>query len=216
MPLLMGFGCSVPAIMGTRTLNNENEKRLTIMLMPFFSCAAKLPIWSIFAMAFFPTHADLTIFAIYFLGIFVAIITAIILKKTLFKGPISPFIMELPAYHLPRLKNTGLQLWDKLKGFIFRAATIIAGATVVIWFLANFSFNFQMVEANSAESILGVIGNFVKPIFVPLGFASGPDGWKAVVAILTGLLAKEMVVSTMGVLYAPGLEGDPIEDSGCQ
>lgn len=214
LPMLMGFGCTIPAAMGTRTLENVNERRMTMMLLPFFSCGAKLPIWGIFAAALFPGSADFVVFGIYFLGIIVAVITALILKHTLFKGPVAPFIMELPAYHLPRLKNTLAQLWDKLKGYIIRAGTIIAAATVVIWFLANFSFTLQMVEPNSTESIIGVIGGFIQPIFVPLGFASGDMGWKAVIAIITGLIAKEVVVSTLGVLYNPGVEGDAFEDEG--
>ncbi len=214
MPLLMGFGCSVPAMMATRTLESEKERRLTIMLMPFFSCGAKLPVWAMFSAAIFPDNADFVVFAIYMLGIATAIIAAIILKKFFFKGEVTPFILELPAYHLPRIKNLILHLWDKLKGFLIRASTIIAGATVVIWVLANFSFGFEMVEANSADSMIGVMGDFLKPIFIPLGFASGEDGWKAVVAALTGLLAKEMVVSTMGILYNPGIDGDALEDDG--
>jgi len=212
MPLLMGFGCSVPAMMGTRTLQNDKERKLTIMLMPFFSCGAKLPIWAMFTAAIFPGNADITVFCIYFIGIIVAIIVALILDRTLLKGPVSPFILELPAYHIPRIRSLLLHLWEKLKDFVFRATTIIAGATVIIWFLSNFSFTFQMVDPNSADSILGVLGNFLRPVFVPLGFASGSDGWRNVVAIITGLIAKEMVVSTMGVLYNPGMEGDALED----
>jgi len=212
MPLLMGFGCSVPAIMGTRTLQNDKERKLTIMLLPFFSCGAKLPIWAMFCAAIFPNNADFAVFCIYFIGIITAIIVAIILDKTLLKGPVAPFILELPAYHVPHVKSLLLHLWEKLKEFVFRATTLIAGATVIIWFLSNFSFTMHMVDPNSAESILGVIGNFLRPVFLPLGFASGADGWRNVVAIVTGLIAKEMVVSTMGVLYNPGVEGDALED----
>lgn len=214
MPLLMCFGCMVPGAMATRTLENERERRLTLMLAPFFSCGAKLPIWAMFASALFENNADTMVFGIYLLGIVTAIVAAFLVKKFWLKGESAPFILELPAYHLPRLKNLLLHLWDKMKGFLIRATTIIAGSTVVIWFLANFSFTLQLVEANSAQSILGVLGNIVRPLFIPLGFASGPDGWKAVVAILTGLIAKEMVVSTMGVLYNPGVEGDALEDEG--
>lgn len=215
MPMLMGFGCSVPAIIGTRTLENEKTRRLTIMLIPWMSCGAKLPIHLLIAAAFFPNNTDLVVFGMYLLGVVVAILMGIILKNTLFKGDVDPFIMELPTYHFPRLKSLLLHLWEKLKGFVIRAGTIILGSTIVIWFLANFGFDngFGMVEANSAESILGVIGNGLRFIFVPLGFASGDDGWKAVVAILTGLIAKELVVSTMGQLYIPGLEEDAAEDS---
>ena len=210
MPLLMGFGCSVPAMMGTRTLQSDKERKLTIMLLPFFSCGAKLPIWAMFTAAIFPNNADFVVFCIYFIGIITAVIVAVILDRTLLKGPVAPFILELPAYHVPRIQSLLQHLWEKLKDFVFRATTLIAGATVIIWFLANFSFTLQMVDANSAESILGVIGNFLRPIFIPLGFASGDDGWRNVVAIVTGLIAKEMVVSTMGVLYGAG--GDALED----
>ncbi len=212
MPLLMGFGCSVPAMMGTRTLVSEQERRLTVMLMPFFSCGAKLPIWAMFSAAIFPHNSDMVVFFIYVIGIVTAAIAAIILQKTLLKGEAAPFIMELPPYHTPQLKNLMLHLWEKLKGFVIRATTIIAGSTVVIWLLSNFDFAFEMVEQNSAESILAVLGAMITPLFTPLGFANGEFAWKAVVAILTGLLAKEMVVSTMGVLYNPDVEGDALED----
>lgn len=205
LPLLTGFGCSVPAIMGARTLEGERERKLTMMLIPYMSCGAKAPIWALFAAAVFKDHGDIMTFGIYMLGIFVAVLSAIILKKFVFKGEASPFVMEMPAYHLPRIKNLVLRLWDKLKGYIVRAGTVILASTIVIWFLANFNFSLHMVDANSSESILGTLANVVKVVFLPLGFASGNDGWKAVVAILTGLIAKEAVVSTMGVLYT-GLE----------
>ena len=214
MPLLMCFGCSVPAMMATRTLEDPKERRLTVMLAPFLSCGAKLPIWAMFSASVFPGSADFVVFGIYLLGIITAIIAAIILKKTVFKGEIAPFIMELPAYHLPQFKNVMLHLLDKLKGFVLRATTIIAGAVVVIWFLSNFNFSLEMVQANSADSILGMAGNFIRPLFIPLGFASGDLGWKAVVATISGLIAKEMVVSTMGVLYNPDVQGDALEDQG--
>ena len=212
MPLLMCFGCLVPAIMGSRTLENDRERKLMIMLAPFFSCGAKLPIWGMFAMALFPENADLLVFAIYMIGIITAVIAAIILKYTILRGEASPFIMELPPYHMPLIKNVVLNLWEKLKGYIYRAATIIAGATVVIWFLSNFSLSLDLVESASRESILGFFGTHLQFLFEPLGWASGDIGWKAVVAALTGLIAKEMVVSTMGVLYDPGVEGDALED----
>ncbi|MGI6161602.1 MAG: ferrous iron transport protein B [Christensenellales bacterium] len=212
LPMLMGFGCSVPAMANVRTLADDKERKLTLMLMPFFSCGAKLPVWAMIAGAIFPGSTDLVVFGIYVLGILVAVIASMILKKTLLKGAVPPFIMELPTYRLPQIRNLFIHLWDKLKHFVVRATTIIAGSTVVIWFLSNFSFTLEMVDANSAQSILGVIGNFIRPIFVPLGWASGDMGWRAVVATLTGLIAKEMVVSTMGVLYNPGVEGDALED----
>jgi ferrous iron transport protein B len=212
LPLLMGFGCSVPAMMGARTLDDEKERRLTVMLMPFFSCGAKLPIWAIFAAAIFPRNAGGAVFVIYAIGIATAVITAVLLRATLLKGSASVFIMELPAYHTPRLLNLLMHLWEKMKGFVIRATTMIAGATVVIWFLSNFDFSLQMVEPNSRDSIVGILGRFAVPIFKPLGFVQTPDAWKAVVAIVTGLIAKEMVVSTLGVLYNPGIDGDALED----
>lgn len=214
VPMLMGFGCSVPAIMGVRTLENDRDRKLTMMLIPWMSCGAKYPIYAIFAAALFEKNADLMTFAIYLIGIVTAIVAGIILKNTVFKGEAAPFIMEMPAYHRPRLKSMVIHLWDKAKAYIVRAGTVILASTIVIWFLANFSFTLAQVEANSAESILGVLGNAIKFVFIPLGFASGADGWKAVVAIITGLIAKEAVVSTMGVLYNPGIEGDALEDEG--
>lgn len=209
IPMLMGFGCSVPAMMGTRTLDNIKEKRLTLILIPFFSCGAKMAIWSIIVAAIFPHNADLIVFLIYTIGIAVAIFAAILLKKTVFKGIESNFVLELPVYRMPQIKDTMRNLWDKLKGFITRVTTIIAAASIIIWFLQNFNIRLQMISPEeSAASILGVIGNSIKWIFVPLGFAQGPDGWKLVVAIITGLIAKEAVVSTMGVLYIPGMKTD--------
>lgn len=202
LPLLMGFGCSVPAIMATRTLETEKDRHLTIMMMTGFSCGAKLPIYLMIAAAFFPENTDLMVFLVYAGGILSAVLSALLLNRFVFRREYAPFIMELPAYRLPRIKNTLINLWDKLKGFLQRASTVIAASVVIIWFLSNFSFSLQMVEANSAGSMLGVIGRFMQPVFTPLGFASGNDGWKSVVSIFTGLVAKEAVVSTMGVLYA--------------
>lgn len=215
VPMIMGFGCSVPAVSATRTLENEKDRRLTIMLIPFMSCGAKIPIYGLIVPVFFSEHADLVTTLFYVLGVVVAIICGVILKKTVFKGDVSPFIMELPTYRMPSLKSLGVHLWDKFKGFATKVGTIITVSTIVIWFLANFGFDggFGMVEANSASSILGYLGNGLKFIFLPLGFASGADGWKAVVAVLTGLIAKEAVVSTMGQLYTTA-EGDALEDEG--
>lgn len=215
VPMIMGFGCSVPAISATRTLENDRDRRVTIMLIPFMSCGAKLPIYALIAPAVFPNRSDVAVFGMYFLGIIVAIIAGVVLKNTTFKGDVSPFIMELPAYRLPTLKSIGVHLWEKFKGFATKVGTIITVSTIVIWFLANFGFDsgFGMVEPNSAQSILGYVGNALKFIFMPLGFVSGPDGWKMAVAVITGLIAKEAVVSTMGQLYIPGSE-DVIEDEG--
>lgn len=213
MPLLMCFGCAVPGIMATRTLENEQERRRTIMLTPFFSCGAKLPIWAafagVFAHAYSGLNAELVVYAMYLLGIIVAIIAAIILKHSLVKGETPPFIMELPAYHLPQFKNLMIHLWEKLKHYLVRAATIIAGAIVVIWFLTTFNFSFQMVE-DSGDSIIGIIAKFFTWLFVPLGFGMGENGWKFVVAAFTGLIAKEMVVATMGTFA--GMDGDEALD----
>ncbi|MDR2202549.1 MAG: ferrous iron transport protein B [Clostridiales bacterium] len=200
MPLLMCFGCAVPGAMATRTLGNERERKLAVLLAPFFSCGAKLPVWAAVCSAVFPAHSDIAVFGVYVLGIAVAILAAFILGKTALKGEMPPFIMELPDYRPPHIRNTLLHLWQKMKHFLFRAATIIAGATVIIWFLSNFSFGFKLVEETSKESILGVLGGAFAPIFAPLGFGTGENGWKFVVAVFTGLIAKEMVVATMGVL----------------
>lgn len=207
LPLLTGFGCSVPAIMGARTLETDQERKLTMILVPYMSCGAKAPIWALFAASVFKGHGDFLTFGIYLLGILVAVISAILMKKFVFKGDASAFVMELPTYHLPRARNLLLHLWEKLKGYVIRAGTIILAATIVLWFLANFNFSLQMVDANSNESIIGVLASSLTFLFTPLGFVSGSDGWKAVVAILTGLIAKEAVVSTLGQLYT-GMESD--------
>lgn len=207
LPLLTGFGCSVPAIMGARTLETDQERKLTMILVPYMSCGAKAPIWALFAASVFKGHGDFLTFGIYLLGILVAVISAILMKKFVFKGDASAFVMELPAYHLPRARNLLLHLWDKLKGYVIRAGTIILAATIVLWFLANFNFSLQMVEANSNESIIGILASSLTFLFAPLGFVGGSNGWKAVVAILTGLIAKEAVVSTLGQLYT-GMESE--------
>jgi ferrous iron transport protein B len=201
IPMLMGFGCSVPAMMGTRTLENLKEKRMTIMLIPFFSCGAKMLIWATVVPAVFEKNADFVIFCIYITGVIVAIVGALLLKTTVFKGIKSNFVLELPIYRYPRLKSISFQLWEKLKGFLFTVTTAIAVSTLVIWFLQNFDTHLNMVAENSDACLLKIFGDAVKWIFVPLGFVENPDNWKLIVAILTGLLAKEAVVSTMGVLY---------------
>jgi ferrous iron transport protein B len=201
IPMLMGFGCSVPAMMGTRTLESVKEKRMTLMLIPFFSCGAKMVIWATVVPTVFRDNADMVIFCIYVAGIVVAILGAIALKKTVFKGIQSNFVLELPVYRYPRLKSIVLQLWEKLKGFLTTVTTVIAASTLIIWFLQNFDLRMNMVPANGDLCILKTFGDAIRWIFVPLGFAQGPDNWKLIVAILTGLLAKEAVVSTMGVLY---------------
>jgi ferrous iron transport protein B len=205
----MGFGCSVPAMMGTRTLESLKEKRMTIMLIPFFSCGAKMLIWATVVPAVFKENADFVIFCIYIAGVAVAIIGALLLKKTVFKGIKSNFVLELPVYRYPRLKSISFQLWEKLKGFLFTVTTAIAASTLIIWFLQNFDTRLNMVAENSDACLLKIFGDAVKWIFVPLGFVERPNSWKLIVAILTGLLAKEAVVSTMGVLYkAQGYDPD--------
>ncbi|MDR2027684.1 MAG: ferrous iron transport protein B [Prevotellaceae bacterium] len=215
IPMLMGFGCSVPAMMGTRTLESVKEKRMTLMLIPFFSCGAKMVIWATVVPAVFPDNADFVTFCIYMTGIAVAIAGAILLKKTVFRGIKSNFVLELPVYRYPRLKSISLQLWEKLKGFLTTVTTVIAASTLIIWFLQNFDTSLNMVSENDDSCILKVFGDAIKWIFVPLGFAESPDNWKLIVAILTGLLAKEAVVSTMGVLYrAKGyVSGEQSDDS---
>lgn len=208
LPLLTGFGCSVPAIMGARTLEGERERTMTMMLVPYMSCGAKAPIWALFASAIFKEHGDIMTLGIYMLGIFVAVISAILLKQFVFKESYTAFVMEMPVYHIPRARNLALRLWDKLKSYIYKAGTIILVSTIVLWFLSNFNFSLQMVEQNSNASMLGQLANAIRFFFIPLGFASGSDGWKAVVAILAGFIAKEAVVSTMGVLYTGMESGD--------
>lgn len=210
LPLLSCFGCAVPGIMATRTLESDKERKMAILLTPFFSCGAKLPIWGAIAGVLFAgAHADLIVFSMYFLGIAVAVLSAILLRKTKLKGENSSFIMELPEYHIPQWKNTLLVMWDKLKHYLFRAATIIAGSTVVIWFLTSFDFDVWNGMVSMDQSIIGRIAGVVRYLFIPTGFGMGADGWKFVVAAFTGLIAKEMVVSTMGTLA--GMSEDALE-----
>ena len=212
MPLLMCFGCAVPGIMATRTLENDGERRRAIMLAPFFSCGAKLPIWAAFAGVFSQAYTDLNgeliVYGMYLIGIAVAVIAAIILKASVVKGETPPFIMELPNYHAPQFKNLMIHLWDKLKHYLYKAATVIAGGVIVIWFLSSFNFEWKFVE-DSGESILGSISKLFTWLFIPLGFGMGENGWKFVVATVTGLIAKEMVISTLGVFS--GLQSDALD-----
>lgn len=199
VPLMMGFGCSVPAVLGTKILENKRDKNLTIFLIPFMSCSAKMPIYLLFASAFFPKHQSLILFSLYLFGVLVAVLTAYLFKDTLFKGEDSPFIMEIPGYKLPSPKNIWLNVWDKTRDFVERAGTVILIATVVVWFLQSFSFGFNLVKDNS-ESMLATIGNHISPIFNLCGFGD----WRSSVALLTGVMAKESIVSTMSVLYGGG------------
>ena len=195
VPMLIGFGCSVPAIMSTRTLSSGRDRKMTILLVPFMSCSAKLPIYAIFTLAFFRKYQALVMISLYILGIILAILVGLLLKGSFFKGNPVPFVMELPSYRLPSMKTTIHLMWDKAKDFLIRAFTIIFMATIVIWLLQNFDIRFNMVE-NSENSILAAIGRFIAPVFAPLGFAD----WKVASALLTGFSAKEAVVSTLAVL----------------
>ncbi len=195
VPMLIGFGCSVPAIMATRTLPSERDRRMTILLTPFMSCTAKLPVYVFLTAAFFPRNRGLIIVSLYVIGILVAIISGLLLKRTVYKGSSVPFIMELPAYRFPSGKTLLLHMWEKAKDFITRAFTVIFIATIIIWLLQSFDFRFNLVE-DSAESMLAAIGTFIAPIFAPLGFGN----WRASTALITGLTAKEAVVSTFEVL----------------
>ena len=195
IPLLMGYGCSVPAVMASRTLESEKDRRLTIMITPFMSCGAKLPIYLMFAATLFAGYnRTLIIYSIYMIGIVVAVIGALILSNTLFKGETSNFIMELPQYRIPTLKSVLIHAWEKVKGFAIKAGTIILGSTILIWFLSSFNFS-GMCEMD--ESILASIGRGIQWIFTPLGFGE----WRASVAVVTGWIAKENIVSTFGVLF---------------
>lgn len=209
MPMIMGFGCSVPAMINTRTLSDENERIATIRVIPFFSCGAKLPILTAIAggivMQFGIGNADLITYGMYVLGITVAIVTVILMRSTTMRGEVPPFIMELPAYHAPQFRNLMLHLWDKVKHFVKKAFTIILASTIVIWFISHFSWGWQYLsdeEINS--SILAGLGQLIQPLFTPLGFGSqlGSFGWVFVVAAVTGLIAKENVIATFGTLAA--------------
>ncbi len=195
VPMLIGFGCSVPAIMATRTLSSERDRKMTIFLVPFMSCSAKLPIYALFAYAFFPKYQTFVMILLYLIGIFIGIIFALILKKIGFKGNPIPFVLELPNYRLPNAKTTLLLIWDKTKDFITKAFTIIFVASIAIWFLQTFDFRLNVVS-NSSDSLLAGIGNLIAPIFKPLGFGD----WKISTALITGFAAKESVVSTLTVL----------------
>ena len=196
VPMLIGFGCTVPAVMSSRTLPSERDRKMTIMLTPFMSCTAKLPIYGFFTAVFFPGHGAVVMIALYLLGILVGILCALLFKNTLFKGEAVPFVMELPNYRLPGAKNVGHLLWDKAKDFLQRAFTVIFIASIVIWFLNSFDFGLNVVS-DSKNSMLAVIAGFIAPIFVPLGFGS----WRISTALIAGFMAKESVVSTLTVLF---------------
>lgn len=196
VPMLIGFGCTVPGVMASRTLPSERDRKMTILLTPFMSCSAKLPIYGFFTQAFFPEYSGIIMVGLYFLGIVVGILTALIFKGTMFKGEAVPFVMELPNYRMPGAKNVIQLLWEKAKDFLQRAFTVIFIATIVIWFLQNFNLHFSMVT-DAEESILAVVSGVIAPIFAPLGFGD----WRVCTALVTGFMAKESVVSTLTVLF---------------
>lgn len=196
VPMLIGFGCTVPGVMASRTLPSERDRKMTILLTPFMSCSAKLPIYSLFAAAFFPEHAALVMVSLYFLGIAVGILMAILLKSSVFKGEAVPFVMELPNYRLPGLKNVVQLLWERARDFLQRAFTVIFVATIIIWFLQSFDLRLSLT-ADPQQSILAWLASGIAPLFAPLGFAD----WRVSTALITGFMAKESVVSTLTILY---------------
>jgi len=195
VPMLIGFGCSVPAIMATRTVSSDRDRKMTILLTPYMSCSAKIPIYAVFSAAFFPRHAALVMIALYATGILLGILVALVLKGTAFRGQPVPFVMELPNYRLPSAKSVALLLWEKARDFLERAFTIIFVATIIIWFLQTFDTRLNVVS-DSAGSLLALVGQWLAPIFAPLGFGD----WRVVTALISGFTAKEAVVSTLSVL----------------
>ncbi len=195
VPMLLGFGCTVPAVLATRTLENIKSKRMTIMLIPFMSCSAKMPVYMLLISYFFADKGFLVVFAIYLLGITAAILTALLFNNTALKGKKAPFVMELPPYHIPTLKSLKIHVAERMKDFMIKAGTILLGASILIWFLQSFDFSFKMVSPD--ESMLAIIGKFIAPVFSVCGFGD----WRASVSLLTGIAAKESVASTLSVLY---------------
>lgn len=199
IPMVVGFGCSVPGIMSARTLESERDRKLTALLVPLMSCNARLPVYALFASVFFSGHETSIVFSLYILGILLAFIIGLLFKNTLFKKDEEPFIIELPEYKMPEFKNLMLHTWDKGKGFLKKAGTIIFSISVIVWLLSNFNFS-GMVDIN--ESFLASLGRVLSPVFKPLGFS----GWQTSVSLLTGLMAKEVIVGTMGVIYGGDLK----------
>ena len=203
VPMLIGFGCSVPGVMASRTLPSERDRKMTIMMIPFMSCTAKLPIYGFFTAAFFPRHGALVMISLYFIGIAVGILTALIMKGTAFRGEAVPFVMELPNYRMPGVKNVAQLLWEKAKDFLHKAFTVIFLATIVIWFLQNFDMQLNLVE-DAQQSILAMVAGLIAPVFSLLGFGD----WRISTALMTGFIAKESVVSTLTILFTEsGLAG---------
>ncbi|MBB6624864.1 ferrous iron transport protein B [Clostridium gasigenes] len=198
IPMIVGFGCTVPAIMSARTLESEKDRKLTALLVPLMSCNAKLPVYAVFAAVFFPKYVGLIVAGLYLLGVILAFIFGVIFKNTIFKKDEEPFIIELPEYKTPSIKNIGKQVWEKARGFLIRAGTLIFAMSVLIWFLSNFNFT-GMVDVN--DSLLSSIGSVIAPIFKPLGFGD----WQSSVSLLTGLLAKESVIASMGIIFSGDL-----------
>ncbi|MBQ4425046.1 MAG: ferrous iron transport protein B [Lachnospiraceae bacterium] len=200
VPLLIGFGCTVPAVMSTRTLPSERDRKMTILLTPFMSCTAKLPIYGFFVQTFFPQYSGLIMVGLYVLGILLGILAALLYRKTLFRGEAAPFVMELPNYRMPGARNVAQLLWEKAKDFLQRAFSIILIATVVVWFLQSFDLHLNLVE-NSAGSILAKVAGFIAPVLAPLGLGD----WRIATSLISGFLAKESVVSTMNILFGSGI-----------
>ncbi len=209
VPMLIGFGCTVPAVMATRTLPSSRDRRMTILLTPFMSCSAKIPIYAVFAAAFFPNYAALAMGLLYFGGMLIGVLIAFLMKKTAFRGKPVPFVMELPNYRMPSVKSVMMLLWDKAKDFLQRAFTIIFVATLIIWFLESFDTHLNFVT-DSSDSLLASIGKLLTPIFAPLGFGD----WRITTALVTGFTAKEAVVSTLGILTGTGMENLSVGLSG--
>lgn len=199
VPMLIGFGCTVPGVMASRTLSSERDRKMTILLTPFMSCSAKLPIYAFFTAAFFPKNGAIVMVGLYFIGILMGILVALLLKKSLFRGEAVPFVMELPNYRMPGLKNVGQLLWEKARDFLQRAFSVIFIATIVIWFLQSFNLQFDIVS-DSKDSILAAAAGVAAPLFAPLGFGD----WRICVALITGFMAKESVVATLSVLVGAG------------
>ena len=196
VPMLIGFGCTVPAVMATRTLTSERDRKMTILLTPFMSCTAKLPIYAFFVSVFFPKHGGLVMSGLYVLGILIGILIAFLYKGTLFKGKPVPFVMELPNYRMPGIKNVAQLLWEKAKDFLQKAFSVILIATIVVWFLQSFDLHFNMVT-DSADSMLAKVAGLLTPLFAPLGLGD----WRICTSLLSGFMAKESVVSTLEVLF---------------
>jgi ferrous iron transport protein B len=209
VPMLIGFGCSVPAILSTRTLSSERDRKMTILLTPFMSCSAKLPIYAVFTAAFFPHYAPLVMILLYVMGILIGIASGLLMRETVFHGNPVPFVMELPNYRLPSAKSVLLLIWDKARDFLVRAFTVIFVATIIIWFLQTFDLKFNPVSSSS-DSMLALIGRAISPVFAPLGFGD----WRSSTALITGFTAKEAVISTLAVLTGTDVSGLPQALSG--